>query len=1266
MNSAFTGICLAAIAAWLAAPPAQASAAAAVPKPQTVDLGQWYTVTYPDVLLIGTEAEIKVAYRGIAEKTTLCCDMHYQKSDGGTGGFYANDWRPHPPVQGQGQMTFRIPIRDKADVATATLVLFTAPEGQWAKNSRLVFSRPIPVADPDPGYSKYLKEVKYRKSWIAVDWSVLAGPLVEGDKIEIPIEYFLDPSEHYRATTLSIEALGARVPKPNAPQPVSWANTQHPWYGAQSVKVEPGHGTRVFPLTVPKASSQNDLLLLASFSDSRGKRWPWDVRAGAWFARKGGYFELETDKPGNLFTRDEPVRIVARLKNVPPASGNKTLDYKVYDYTKALVAQGSVPFAAERDGQRLSVALDLARQGTFLFQARVEGWEARETTFCRIPDLAAITGGKPTRLGFTVHTVPKVGFRTPQMLAAARRLGLTNCRVFTEWKSIEPGPKHYAIQHWDRFFAAAQRCGIETTMTIYDPPAWAMPEGRSVGYQMFDCDFDAFREMVTTVSTRYRGKLGAWEWLNEITPGGTTDYVSDYVKLCRTGVEAARAVDPGLRSVLAGGLWPRAFRLEVLNAGGGKYVDALPIHYGSGAGVAEAREDLDAYGCPRVGVWENESCAFVIQWDCPGLEWIAETAKCNWVLSQWAGELAAGCEKLIYFGGEGDAIGNGDYLRSDFTPLPVAATLAVLAAKTFDAKPVGVFSIAGKRALFHLFERDGKPILIASSSEKAGEEVPLAVGAHSVRVTDYQGNETTLPAPGGVAHLPLSPLGCFIEGADLDVLETHLAAAVEVASAGGNRDLGAATPQIALLEGKPSALRIRLQNPYPRPLAGTLRLDLPESWLSERKARFALQAGERKIATLPVSVPRSTPAAAFPCRLQVAFDEEKLPAVSQSFVVAVISPRSVGNLFRNGGFKEVEADGKTPKDWHGSAQLAPSEGLGPGLGKHVLRFRGNDWTYCGQAVPLRGGMTYLYTAWIWNRGMEGGSNIEQTMTDGSTRSLYNMEVINIGDSTPSWQVFTCRYKAPENLAKASFVPVARGTGSALYDNLRLTVFEGTDFAAEAVKVRHPPAIDGKLDAWGSACPLPLIGRNQLQALRKEYQWTPRNLSGVAYLRWDERNLYVAVDVLDDVHCAAGDGDTVIDGDSVIMAFNPAPGSPDAASRSLAYYVSSQRPAGGSGEHTLWRPARYSGGRPAGHLARDSSVYDIAVKPTDGRCVYELRIPWSELGFSPAFGAKLGFSVQLNDNDGHGPAARMNWGGGILPAWYPGNFGVITLVENQDP
>ena len=680
-------------------------------KLQTVRLGEWYTVTCPEVLRIGSEVEIKVAYQGITEKTTLCCDLHYQKSDGTGGGFYSNDWRAKPQVQGDGQFVFHIPMRSQADIASVVILLFTAPDGAWEKHTRLATSPPIPVSDPDPTYADWSKQAKYNKSWIAIDWRPLQARLTEGDKIELPVDYSLDPSEHHIATTLTLEALGPRVPMPDARKPISFDKTQHLYYGQQSIKVEPGQGRHVFTLTIPKASSQNVLLLLGSFSDSHGKRWPWDVRAGAWFARKGGRFELETEKPGNLFTYDEPVRVIARLKNVKTVGEQGLLKYKVYDYTRAVVAQGSAPFTAAGDGQAVPVKLDVSRRGTFLFQAEVDGWESREITFCRIPDLAAITRGEPTRLGFTVHAAAQFGVRTPQIFQISRRLGLTSCRAFTEWNSIEPGPKHFALEPWDNFFEAARANQVQTVITIYDPPAWALPRGQHVGYQMFPCDLDAFRELVSTVSKRFQGKLWGWEWLNEITPGGTPDYVSDYVRLCRAGVEAARAVDPSLRSVLAGGLWPRGFRLDVLNAGAGNSIDVLPIHYGNGAAIQEAREDLDSFGHQQASVWENESSAFVIQWDCPGLEVVSETAKSKWVLTQWTDELAAGCEKLIYFGGEGDAIGNGDYLLSDLSPLPVAATLAVFAAKTFHAAPVGVFSSPDNAKRFYLFDRDGQAAL---------------------------------------------------------------------------------------------------------------------------------------------------------------------------------------------------------------------------------------------------------------------------------------------------------------------------------------------------------------------------------------------------------------------------------------------------------------------------------------------------------------------------------------------------------------------------
>jgi hypothetical protein len=77
---------------------------------------------------------------------------------------------------------------------------------------------------------------------------------------------------------------------------------------------------------------------------------------------------------------------------------------------------------------------------------------------------------------------------------------------------------------------------------------------------------------------------------------------------------------------------------------------------------------------------------------------------------------------------------------------------------------------------------------------------------------------------------------------------------------------------------------------------------------------------------------------------------------------------------------------------------------------------------------------------------------------------------------------------------------------------------------------------------------------------------------------------------------------------------------------------------------------------------NSSIHEVAVRTGPKGCVYELRIPWSELGVSPVFGAKFGFAIQLNDNDGQGLAAHMTCGGGLSPAWRRAYFGVITLVE----
>jgi hypothetical protein len=596
----------------------------------------------------------------------------------------------------------------------------------------------------------------------------------------------------------------------------------------------------------------------------------------------------------------------------------------------------------------------------------------------------------------------------------------------------------------------------------------------------------------------------------------------------------------------------------------------------------------------------------------------------------------------------------------------VAATLAVFTSKMFGARPLGTFSL-GKGGLFHLFERDGKALLVCSTEGQA-TTVPLQVGALKVRITDYQGNETALDAPAGVAPVQVGELSCFLEDADLDVLKAYVVADVQASRAAAKRTPLGQQPRVPMLVGKPGEVVVSVRNLYDRPLAGSVRLDLPAGWPAQAaasaQAPFSLAAGAEALVPVPVSAPAG--AKDYAGEAVVHFDWDKLPEIRKPFVISAISVEMLGNMVHNGSFEKSDAAGTGPADWgvNGKTSLwADSAGLGLGLGKHVIEItKADTWVSIGQSLPLRGGQSYLYTAWVWNRGISAGSNIVQTMSDGSSRSLYDNSVFNCGEDNAWWQVYTCRYAAPEGLAAATFVPLAIGKGTAYVDNVSVSTFEGSDFAAECRKTDKPPTIDGDLSDWTPEAPIPLIGRNQLTVTDPNYKWTPQNLNAVAYLRWDAANVYLAAEVWDDKESALS-GEQAPQGDCLILAVDPTNRGADAEQRSFELYVSDAAPGAGGGKHTIFRPEEHAGRLRTGHLFRDSSVYELAVRRSEGKTTYEMRIPWSEMGgVQPGLGSRFAFSLQLNDSDGAGLAAHMSWGGGVSQSWHPAEFGVVTCVE----
>ncbi len=1254
-----------ALAAWLNTGHAARGAGQATTQSKTTD---WCTISVPSKVPIGERVEVRLKLTGLEGPVWISCDLKDQDHRMLTWG------GPPRKVQKGGEAVWRPMVPDRPGIRKVYAFLY-ATRGEKDGWKKAVANSASPLVSVS-GRSPFL-DLAFNKSWIHVDASNGGKPLVSGDRWEVPVEYYLDPSEHLGKTMLTIWGTGPWIDTPDGKYAKKRGHIGYRGLASRIFLTEPGRGRHVFVFTVPPGLDlvrrYNPVLFVASFRDGQGRPWPWHVRAHNRFVRRRGFFEIEHSVPGNLFTYDQPVHLAVRLKNVRKKGEKKELRYTVWDTQGNVAARGTVPFTVRQDGQRVGVSVDLERRGVFLIEFDVPGWEKRTTTLGRIPDLEPAIAKGPTRFGMTNH------YDAPpeEVWTVARRLGLSFCRRFTRWYALEPGPGEYRLDALRKELDTAARHGIRQWLCIVEPPPFAfIGKAKPPGYRPFEFRRGAWREFVRTVTTRLEGRFLGWEWLNEILAGNCADPVGTYVDMVRIGSETAKAVDPSLLSILAGGLYPRDYRKAVLNAGVGRWIDVLPVHYQNGDGIIEARDDLDAAGLARVEVWDDETARGVNAWGVPPLEEIRRTEQSEWVLRQWPDELEAGCARIIYFGGRGSPAGSWDYLMDDLAPRPVAATLAVLVSKLHHARPLGSFPLS-RSAVCRLFERDdGRCILIASTDLESGERVRLPTGAERITLTDWQGNETVVAADGNrTATLSLERLPIFIEGVDPATVSAQVVAEIAAARTGRGTSAGVRAarriaPRVTALPGQDVRVPIQLRNPLGRPLAGTCRILLPPPLEAPPPVRFSLAAGARQSLSIPLRLPGGTPPGIVRAQLRLAFNAPGLPLVDRAFVLAVLSPGALGNQLVNGGFEAVGPRGR-PDAWRlarDKVQVVPAPGDTPGLGRRVLRFEtsANNWLYASNRIPIQGGQTYLYTAWVRNTDMHCGSNLTIEFADGKSRTLFDTQVFQCGENSVGWQLYSCRKTFPENAIRAVFSPVARGAGVGLFDNVRVTLFEGSDYTAEALRTPAPPVLDGRLDDWRRDSPIPLIGRNQITARSPAYRWTPENLCAAAYLMWDEANLYLAVDVRDDRHVPRSsqtpDGGGILEGDCLVLALDPTGRGPEADSRAFALYVSAAAPGGGSGRFTIFRPPAHSGGRRTGHLFRDSSVFGMAFRRTPAGGVYELRIPAAELGAGPALGAKLGLSVQIHDRDGPERSATMTWAEGLHPAWRPRAFGIITLVR----
>jgi polysaccharide biosynthesis protein PslG len=178
----------------------------------------------------------------------------------------------------------------------------------------------------------------------------------------------------------------------------------------------------------------------------------------------------------------------------------------------------------------------------------------------------------------------------------AAELGVGWIKQQIDWNSIESARGRYAWDELDHLVAEAQTYGLKIMFSVARAPGFSRPE--PVEEDGPPTDFAIFHDFMAALSSRYRGRVAAYELWNE--PNVRREWrgfdlsAAKFVELIQQGSSGVREGDPGA-IIISGApavtgiddqinaIDDRAYLREMIAAGVAAYVDAIGAHpYGAG------------------------------------------------------------------------------------------------------------------------------------------------------------------------------------------------------------------------------------------------------------------------------------------------------------------------------------------------------------------------------------------------------------------------------------------------------------------------------------------------------------------------------------------------------------------------------------------------------------------------------------------------------------------------------------------------------------
>ncbi len=199
------------------------------------------------------------------------------------------------------------------------------------------------------------------------------------------------------------------------------------------------------------------------------------------------------------------------------------------------------------------------------------------------PPVVTNTPEKANASLFGMH-IHRIDAGTPWPTAPVPWIRLWDSGV--AWKDIQPQRGIWDFSRMDALVLAAQQHQTKLLYTFGITPQWAssqpsQPGNYGPGTAAVPANITDWQNFVAAVAQRYRGKISAYEILNEPNlPGYFTGTVDDQLKLIASAYETVKTIDPQA-IVLSPGYQGSGFKQldQLLSMGASKYFDAIAYHF---------------------------------------------------------------------------------------------------------------------------------------------------------------------------------------------------------------------------------------------------------------------------------------------------------------------------------------------------------------------------------------------------------------------------------------------------------------------------------------------------------------------------------------------------------------------------------------------------------------------------------------------------------------------------------------------------------------